>query len=177
MLLVEGPKAERQIVPSLTTEQLDYLIDQAGCIRDKSVISLLADSGLRLSELANIEQANIGWHHRLIKVVCEGNREGLAPFGQRTEKLLKEWLTGHPGRGKLWDLKARGIAWMLLGLEVKTGLPSNAHTFRRTFAGILGKKGVDCPHIMRLGRWQSSGMVDDTQGQSSLRITFGSIGQ
>jgi site-specific recombinase XerD len=49
MLLVESPKVERKILPSLTTKQLDYLTDQAECMRDKAIISLLADSGLKLS--------------------------------------------------------------------------------------------------------------------------------
>jgi site-specific recombinase XerD len=173
MLLVESPKVEREILPGLTPEQLDYLIDQAECIRDKAIISLFAASGPRLSKLANVEQANIGWHHRLIKVVCKGNKEGLAPFGQRTEKLLKEWLAGHPGGGKLRDLKARGTAWMLWRLEAKTGMPSNAHTFRRTSASILSK-GVDSLHIMRLGRWQSLAMVDrytrPVQFEDSLQL-------
>ena len=174
MLLVESPKVERKILPSLTTEQLDYLIDQTECIRDKAIISLFADSGLRLSELANIDQANIDWQHRLIKVVCKGNKEGLAPFGQRTEKLLKEWLSQYSAGGKLWDIRERGISWMLWRLEAKTGLPCNAHTFRRTFASILSKRGVDSLHIMRLGRWQSLAMVDrytrSVQFEDSLKL-------
>jgi len=174
ILLVESPKVERKILPSLTTEQLDYVIDQAECVRDKAIVCLFADSGLRLSESANIEQANIDWQHRLIKVRCKGGKEGLAPFGQRTEKLLREWLSEHPGGGKLWDLEARGIAWMLWRLGAKTGLPCNAHTFRRTFASVLSKRGVDSLHIMRLGRWQSLAMVDrytrSVQFEDSLRL-------
>ncbi|MFC1903521.1 tyrosine-type recombinase/integrase [Chloroflexota bacterium] len=45
-------------------------------------------------------------------------------------------------------------------LETKTGLHCNAHTFRRTFASILSKRGVDSLHIMRLGRWESIQMVE-----------------
>lgn len=174
MLLVESPKVEKKILPSLTPQQLDYLIDQAECVRDKAIISLFADSGLRLSELANIEQANIDWQHRLIRVVCKGNKEGLATFGQRTERLLKEWLAERLAGGKLWDLKARGMGWMLWRLEAKTGLPCSAHTFRRTFASILYKRGVDSLRIMRLGRWQSLAMVDrytrSVQFEGSLRL-------
>ena len=36
----------------------------------------------------------------------------------------------------------------------------NPHTFRRTFASILAKRGVDSLHIMRLGRWESIAMVE-----------------
>jgi len=37
---------------------------------------------------------------------------------------------------------------------------NNPHTFRRTFASILAKRGVDSLHIMRLGRWESIQMVE-----------------
>jgi site-specific recombinase XerC len=77
-------------------EQLGFVIAQAECNRDKAIVSLFADSGLRSSELANINPANIDWQHRLIKVICNGNKEGYAPFGIKTEKLLREWLT-HQG--------------------------------------------------------------------------------
>jgi len=160
ILIVEPPKVERKILPSLTLEQLDYLIGQAETTRDKAIISLFADSGLRLLELTNINTHNIDWEHRLIKVKCKGNKEGLAPFGQRTEKLLKEWLSQYPTKDRLWDISEWGICWMLRKLEAKTGLPCNAHTFRRTFASILAKRGVDSLHIMRLGRWESIQMVE-----------------
>ncbi len=174
ILAVEAPKVEKRILPSLTPEQLDYLIDQVDSIRDKAIISLFADSGLRLSELANINPQDIDWQHRLIKVICKGNKEGYAPFGQRTEKLLREWLAQYPASDRLWDISVWGIAWMLRKLEAKTGLPCNAHTFRRTFASVLSKRGVDSLHIMRLGRWESVQMVErytrSVQFNDSLKL-------
>ena len=160
VLAVDTPKVEKRILPSLTPQELDYLIDEVECVRDKAIISLFADSGLRLSELANINPHNIDWDNRLIKVVCKGNKEGLAPFGVRTESLLKEWLYQYQGDGRLWDLNMWGIEDMLKRLKAETGLPCNAHTFRRTFASILAKRGVDSLHIMRLGRWESIAMVE-----------------
>ena len=61
ILLVDPPKLGKRILPSLSREQVDYLIDQAVCVRDKAIISLFADSGLRLTELANINPDNIDW--------------------------------------------------------------------------------------------------------------------
>ena len=160
ILLVEPPKVEKKILPSLTPEQLDYLIDQVECVRDKAIISLFADSGLRLSELARINPQNIDWQTRLIKVLCKGNKEGLAPFGERTESLLKEWLGQYHANNSIWDINRFGISDMLQKLKRRTGLPCNAHTFRRTFASILAKRGVDSLHIKRLGRWESIDMVE-----------------
>jgi integrase/recombinase XerC len=143
-------------------------------LRDKAIISLFSDSGLRLSELANINTNDIDWEHRLIKVVCKGNKEGLAPFGKRTEALLRKWLSTYQADGKLWDINKNGINIMLRRLKARTGLPCNAHTFRRTFASILAKRGVDSLHIKRLGRWESLAMVDrytkSVQFEDSLKL-------
>jgi len=161
MLILESPKVGKRILPSLTPEQIASLIDVSQSIRDKAIISLFSDSGLRLSELASIKLENIDWDNRLIKVRCKGNKEGLAPFGKRTEALLREWVAEykHYG-GNIWGIGKREIEYMLKGLKVKTGLPCNPHTFRRSFASILAKRGIDSLHIMRLGRWESISMVE-----------------
>jgi len=48
---------------------------------------------------------------------------------------------------------------MLQELKDETGLPCNPHTFRRTFACLLRKSGVDTMTIKDLGRWESLEMV------------------
>ncbi|MFC1872498.1 tyrosine-type recombinase/integrase [Chloroflexota bacterium] len=157
---IDPPKVERKILPSLSIEQVENLLEQAETIQDKAIISLFVDSGLRLSELASIKVVNIDWNNRLIKARCKGNKEGLAPFGVRTEMFLKNWLAESDGTENLWNTNGEGIYEMLRKLRDKTGLPCNPHTFRRTFASLLAKRGVDSLHIMRLGRWESIQMVE-----------------
>jgi len=115
VLAVDAPKLGKRVLPSLKQKQLDFLIDQAECRRDKAIISLFADSGLRLSELANINRSNIDWDNRLIKVICKGNKEGYAPFGEKTERLLKEWLSEYKAEYRLWDISKWGIYAGCLG--------------------------------------------------------------
>ena len=175
MLWIDPPKVEKRILPSLTPEQIAYLIDKAESVRDKAIISLFADSGLRLSELAAIRANDIDWDTRLIKVKCKGNKEGLAVFGEATESLLKRWLAHYsPNGGNIWGMNKWGIDDMLEQLKIRTGLPCNAHTFRRTFATVLAKKGIDSLHIMRLGRWESIQMVErytrSVKFEDSLRL-------
>jgi site-specific recombinase XerC len=73
ILIFDPPKLEKKILPSLTVEQVNILIDQVECVRDKAIISLFADNGLRLSELGSIKLENIDWSRRLIKVWCKGS--------------------------------------------------------------------------------------------------------
>ncbi|MFC1846462.1 tyrosine-type recombinase/integrase [Chloroflexota bacterium] len=50
------------------SQQVDYLITVADNTRDKCIISLFADSGMRLSELANIQASDIDWDNSTITI-------------------------------------------------------------------------------------------------------------
>jgi integrase/recombinase XerD len=156
---VDAPKPPKPILPSLTEEQVQYLINKAANLRDKCIISLLADSGMRLNELATIKQENIEWSNYTVTIWGKGNKQRKAPFTKRTVKLLKEWLPNNGLALNIWGVNRRQIQWMLYALEKQTGLKCNAHTFRRTFASNLHRAGMDVEHIMRLGGWENLDMV------------------
>ncbi|MEE8619349.1 MAG: site-specific integrase [Dehalococcoidales bacterium] len=81
-------------------------------------------------------------------------------FGRRTENYLRQWLTTYnPNGGSIWGIDKWGIVEMLRQLRLRTGLPCNPHTFRRTFACLLRKAGVDTMTIKGRGRWESLEMV------------------
>jgi integrase len=110
--------------------------------------------------LSNIRLDDIDFDKQVIRVWIKGGRQDYAVFGERTKSLLQEWLGEYDNHNaKLWDVSYWGINILCRRLSAKTGLPCNPHTFRRTFASILAKRGVDCLHIQRLGRWQSLSMV------------------
>ena len=159
ILLVDAPKIERQILPSLTKEQVSYLIDYVGDLRDKAIISLFADSGMRLSELASIKARCIDWENHTITIWGKGNKQRKAPFATRTAELLRQWISSNGAGTNIWHVNASGIVSMLRRLERETGLKCNPHTFRRTFASNLHRAGLDVEHIMRLGGWESLDMV------------------
>jgi integrase len=160
MNLIDAPRVPKLILPSLTREQVRLLIDEVTQTRDKAIIALLAESGLRLSELANVKPDDIDWESRVIRVLGKGNKEAYAPFGELSGKYIKEWLgESHSNTGNIWGITKNGIDDMLERLRAKTGLPCNPHTFRRTFACLLRKAGVDTMTIKDLGRWESLEMV------------------
>jgi site-specific recombinase XerD len=156
---VDAPKPAKQILPSLTREQVEYLIDNADSLRDRAIISLLADSGMRLSELTYITAEDIDWENHTVTIWGKGNKQRKAPFTERTASLIKQWMSHNGAGDTIWHLQNRGIQIMLTRLGQRTGLPCNPHTFRRTFASNLHRSGMDIEHIMRLGGWESLDMV------------------
>lgn len=156
---VPAPILGKPILPTLESEQVLYLIEIANSTRDKAIIALFTESGLRLSEMAYIKPDSINWTNRTVKVLGKGRKEAYAAFGDLTDKYLKAWLQKYQPNGNVWGLNEWGIASMLRRLETATGLPCNAHTFRRTFACLLRKAGIDTMTIKDLGRWESLEMV------------------
>ena len=56
-------------------------------MRDKAIISLFADSGMRLSELAQIKAGDIDWEDYTITIWGKGNKQRRAPFIERSARL------------------------------------------------------------------------------------------
>lgn len=79
----------KRMLPLLTREEVEMDIDKAESVRDKAIVSLFTESGLRLTELASIRLSDIDWHNRTIRTVGKGNKEALAPFGAQSERYLE----------------------------------------------------------------------------------------
>jgi len=158
---LDPPKMAKRMLPSLTQEEVEEVIEKAGNVRDRAIVSLFAESGLRLTELADITLKDIDWGNRTIRVIGKGNKEALAPFGEQSEHYLKAWLAEYqPNGSNVWGVNRWQTVVIMRNLKAKTGLPCNPHTFRRTFAVLLRKAGVDCLTIKDLGRWESLEMVE-----------------
>jgi len=130
-------------------------------VLDSKLSRILIASGLRLSELVNIRAHDVDWKSSIVRVIGKGNKEGYAPFGERIKHYLKLWMCLYQVEKdqRIWDIGYWGMKTMLDDLKRKTGLPCNPHTFRRTFACLLRKAGVDTMTIKDLGRWESLEML------------------
>ncbi len=159
MKLLKAPRLGKLIMPSLNREDVMVLLERANCDRDKAIIALFTESGLRLAELTHIKPVDIDWLAGTIRVLGKGRKEALAPFGDLSRQYLIQWLAEYQPKENIWGLNEWGIVSMLRRLEKVTGITCNPHTFRRTFACLLRKAGVDTMTIKDLGRWESLEMV------------------
>ena len=135
------------------------LIEATDSLRDKALIALLADSGARRSEIANITVQELDLENRRIKVAGKGGKEGYLIFGDITYGYLTKYLEKYNPSSRLFKLTTQGLKTVLRRLEKKTGIKCNAHSFRRGFATELRRKGLSELDIAELGRWSSTTMV------------------
>jgi integrase len=157
---VDRPKVSEKLLPAITDEQLNILLSRLESVRDRCILSLFFDSGLRVSELANIKSEDIDWDSNVVKVIVKGNREAKAAFTPKTAMLLKEYLSSNGHNQTLFGVSISGIKTMLRRLHEATGIACNPHAFRRGFACSLHRRGLNTLDIMHLGRWRSLQMVE-----------------
>jgi len=157
---LKPPKVAKMILPAQTEDQLEVLISQALTTRDKAIVATFGESGMRLSALANVNESDINWQTRTIKYMGKDRKEHYAPFGPYTEQYLRAWLDERtPSGANMWGINGNGIRSMLRRLEKATGVKCNPHSFRRGFASILRRAGVDSVNIKDLGGWANLAMV------------------
>ena len=104
--------------------------------RDKAIISLLINSGLRLSELAALEWDDVqvldrsGW----VKVrQGKGFKERTVPLNADIRHDLAEWQWGAP-EGKVFGLTSDGIWRVVHKYAERSGVTVTPHMLRHTFA-------------------------------------------
>ena len=165
---VDPPVIARKILPAVTEEEVEILLDYAETLREQCIVSLLFDSGLRLRELCSLKVKDFDFDNLTLKVIVKGNRQAKAAYGRRTADLLQSYIETRDNHDTLFGVGPTGLREILRQLSLRTGIQCNAHAFRRGFACHLHKKGLSTLSIMHLGRWNSMDMV----GRYCRSITF-----
>ena len=129
---IEKPKVPKSLPPAPSLEQVQSLFtyidshfEPKVALRNMTIIAVLVESGLRLTELASVTYSSIDCQEHSIKVWGKRQKEGKAPFGNVSEALLKQWLTEYkPIAGdNIWGLNRNGIQIMIKRLKTATGIP------------------------------------------------------
>ncbi len=150
MVNMKAPKVPAPLRYSVDLDAIPVLLAACQDLRDKLVVSLLADTGLRLSELASLKVGDVDLEESSIVVWGKGAKQRKVCFGPFTQTLLEKYLDNYRPTDGLLGLKPRGVAQVLAGLESVTGIKCNAHSFRRTFATESVRNGMNLFHVQSL---------------------------
>lgn len=93
---VRAPRGAKKLPKTLDVDQVDQLLNQTTAnpldIRDHAMMELMYSSGLRLTELVNVDLMDIELHAGQIKVTGKGNKMRYVPVGQQACEALTIWL-------------------------------------------------------------------------------------
>jgi site-specific recombinase XerD len=100
---IKRPKFEKGLPHYFTEEEMLILLnlpDQSSIygVRNRAILELLYSSGLRISELADLELNDIDLKRALVRVKGKGNKERIVPIGKPAIEAIEAYL---PVRDKL----------------------------------------------------------------------------
>ena len=124
------------------------------------MLELLYGSGLRVSELIDLNWEDIETDQRIIRVIGKGSKERLVPFGKGVKKLLEDWRPIPPEgkRGPLFKsekgaerLTVRTVHRLVQKAAMRIGIYGvSPHTLRHCFATHLLERGAPLRVVQEL---------------------------
>ncbi len=154
MATIKKPRVQRKIIKGLEPEICHKLLGSfngknLNDYRNKAIVFMFLDTGLRLSELANLQLSDINTERGIIKVVGKGNKERLVRIGLKTQKALWNYLARrNSDLEHIWlvkdeSLAANGIAQMIRNLGKRIGIQLSPHKLRHSFAISFLRNGAN----------------------------------
>jgi len=92
---VSAPKGGKRLPGSLDADRMARLLDIPGdgalVDRDRAVLELLYSSGLRLSELTDLDCGDVDLEDRTVRVTGKGNKDRIVPVGGHALRAIRRW--------------------------------------------------------------------------------------
>ncbi|MBI4033112.1 MAG: tyrosine-type recombinase/integrase [Candidatus Blackburnbacteria bacterium] len=171
---IDLPKPEGHSLKFLTGEQVDRLLNSPSLSttqgkRDKAILEVLFSTGLRVSELANLDRDKVDLERREFGVIGKGNRPRVVFLSSRAAEWIKHYLDSRDDnwrplfirhKGKISAdtsdeevrLTPRSIQRMVKKYtrKVKISVEVTPHVLRHSFATDLLMAGADLRSVQEM---------------------------
>ena len=168
--LVKGPKKKRPLPQFVKESELNSLIDdeqwseEYNSVRARTIIILLYETGMRLSELTGLDMQDIDFEARQLKVTGKRNKQRLIPFGEELAEELRHYMEVRDKSVERTDPDAfflgrrgRRISRVRVYLDVKENLSKvtmikkrSPHVLRHSFATAMLNHEAGLESVRRL---------------------------
>ena len=148
--LIESPKLGRGLPKALSEQQVVGLLEAPDVdtplgLRNRTMLELMYATGLRVSELVNLEVVNLGISQGVVRVMGKGGKERLVPLGEEALSWMQRYL-----RESRPALMKGGDCPLVFVTARKAGMTRQAfwHAIRKC-AVIAGIAQAVSPHMLR----------------------------
>jgi len=170
-VMIESPQLERNLPKILSLQEVEKLLDTPKLntpfgYRDKAMLELLYATGIRVSEMINLNLTDAHLTMGFIRCYGKGNKERIVPIGKTATEALMNYIEN--ARGKLLNPKqptealfvnhhgkriSRQGFWKNLkkiALEANIQNELTPHTLRHSFATHLLENGADLRAVQEM---------------------------
>jgi len=164
---IKAPKSSRRLPSALSPDEAAKLVaidsDEPFAIRDRAVFELAYSSGLRLSELAQLDVAGCDLTTGEVRVLGKGSKERIVPVGTAARDAVTRWLSlrsahAAPGEAAMFigrrgrRLSPRAIQQQLAQWAIRQGLSRHVHPhmLRHSFASHVLQSSGDLRAVQEM---------------------------
>lgn len=131
---LKRPKVPEHIPPIAARSYVQHMLEKIRLVtwidhRDKLIIHILACTGLRVSECANLRVVDVDMNARRLAVLGKGSRVRFQPFPHELVQPLFQWL--HVHRPQVLDSDGKPAPWLFFSA-----------TSRGTVRGPITKQAI-----------------------------------
>lgn len=170
-VLIESPQLERNLPKILSLQEVEQLLETPKPttpfgLRDKAMLELLYATGIRVSEMINLNLTDAHLTMGFIRCYGKGNKERIVPIGRTATDAMMNYVEG--GRSKLMNKKEPTEALFInhhgkritrqgfwknlkkIALEANIKNEITPHTLRHSFATHLLENGADLRAVQEM---------------------------
>lgn len=159
LISFQMPRIGEKRLPILSIEEVQKVIGACEHTRDKAVIMLMVDTGLRRSEVCSMNWEDIDLSTGMCLVKNgKGKKDRSVVIGVKTRRVLLKYkhdVSCGPGEPLFQKrngerLSPLGLRSLLVRLTEKTGVKISPHALRRTFVVMALKGGMSIAHVQAI---------------------------
>lgn len=167
---ITGPKKEKPLPQFVKESEIDGLLDgeqwdgdNIRIVRARTIIILLYETGLRRAELTGLDDRDVDFAARQIKVTGKRRKQRMVPFGEEVEKALRQYIVlrdrqSNTEKGPLLindkGTRITGSQVYSIVKQQLTGFTSlskrSPHVLRHSYATSLLNHGADIESVRQL---------------------------
>ena len=148
--LIPLPKLGRQLPKNLSENDVEALINAPDTttllgLRDRAMLEVIYASGLRVSELVDLQLSQVNLRQGVVRVVGKGDKQRLVPFGEQATHWLEKYISeSRP------DLLKQTQSDSLFVTNRKKSMTRQAFWYLiKRYASQAGIKETLSPHTLR----------------------------
>ncbi len=158
MLLIRTPKQAKRLPKAMSVDDVEKLLSTPDAhetlgARDRAILETLYSTGVRVSELVDLNRNDIELDEQTIHVRGKGKRERIVPLGSHALAAIRHYLLLQEGDQRFAFLRERAMANPNVALFInKNGGRLSSRSVRRKLDKYLRVAGLDLtisPHTLR----------------------------
>ena len=180
-----SPRVQKYWPKAITIQQVNALLDATTrnttpeCLRDRAMLEVLYATGVRVSELVNLDVTDISLESQHLRCVGKGRKERLVPLHDRAVEAVQQYLNearpvllrNHQDNALFLNHRGQRLTrqgfWLILKSYASAANIEGItpHTLRHSFATHMLNGGTD---LRKVQEWLGHSSITTTQVYTQL---------